>query len=258
MSDAASLSRPEPASEPENETGGSAAASTGRRLKSATILAVLVLSALTFLAWSQSWGTLELVGGTTTEATLDVPGSVAAPALSALGLAGIALAGALAIAGPIVRLVLGALEVLLGASVLWSGLLALTDPVAAGASAVTTSTGVAGTSSIRDLVTAGGGSPWPAVTVVLGALMALAGILIIITVRRWPASSRRYQAVTFEAADGRRSTDPSDLVDAFDVDDPATHDGVPDARPGRPPATTARDAAVDSWDDLTRGTDPTR
>lgn len=258
MSDAASLSHPEPASEPENETRGSAAASTGRRLKSATILAVLVLSALTFLAWSQSWGTLELVGGTTTEATLDVPGSVAAPALSALGLAGIALAGALAIAGPIVRLVLGALEVLLGASVLWSGLLALTDPVAAGASAVTTSTGVAGTSSIRDLVTAGGESPWPAVTVVLGALMALAGILIIVTVRRWPASSRRYQAVTFEAADGRRSTDPSDLVDAFDDDDPATHDGVPDARPGRPPATTARDAAVDSWDDLTRGTDPTR
>src|SRR4051794_25247525 len=113
------------------------AARSGRRLKSIAILAVLVLSALTFLAWSQSWGSLTIVAGSTSAATLDVPGSVAAPALSALALAGIALAGALAIAGPVIRIVLGALEVLLGASVLASAVGALTDPVAAGASVVT-------------------------------------------------------------------------------------------------------------------------
>ncbi|NQX33771.1 Trp biosynthesis-associated membrane protein [Herbiconiux sp. VKM Ac-2851] len=237
-----------------------APAGTGRRLKSGTILLVLALSALTFLAWSQSWGTLELVGGTVTDGTLEVPGSVAAPALSALGLAGIALAGALAIAGPIVRIVLGALEVLLGVSVIWSGVLALTDPVAAGASVVTTSTGVAGTSSIRELVTVGASSPWPALTVVLGVLMVLAGLAVIVTVRRWPASSRRYQAVAFEAADGRRSANPAELFDDEPLDAPATTAtaGATDARPVRRPAENARDAAVDSWDDLSRGTDPTR
>ncbi|MDO9395177.1 MAG: Trp biosynthesis-associated membrane protein, partial [Herbiconiux sp.] len=197
---------------------------TGRRLKTSSILLVLALSALTFLAWSQSWGTLTIVGGggssgnASSELVLDVPGSAAAPALSALGLAGIALAGALAIAGPVIRIVLGLLQVLLGASVLWSALGALLDPVAAGASVVTTSTGVAGTASIRDLVTPGGETPWPAVTVVLGALMVLTGLLVVVTVRRWPQSSRRYQAVTFEAADGRRSTDPAELFD----DEPAT------------------------------------
>jgi hypothetical protein len=243
--------------------------SDGRRLKLLTIVAVLLLSALAFLAWSQPWGSLVLVAAdTTSERVLEVPGSVAAPALSALGLAGLALAGALAIAGPVVRIVLGALEVLLGASVLWSGIGALTDPVAAGAAVVTTTTGVAGTSSVRALVEVGEQSPWPAVTGVLGALMVLAGLAVIVTVRRWPSAGRKYQAVTFQGADGRQS---GDLVDFFD-DEPESDDQEsddqdagepsrersPSAPPHRTPATTARDAAVDSWDDLTRGTDPTR
>ncbi len=222
----------------------------GRRVKTLAILAVLVLSGLTFLAWSQSWGSLTIVGGSTSAATLDVPGSVAAPALSALALAGIALAGALAIAGPIIRIVLGALEVLLGASVLASAIGALTDPVAAGAAVVTTSTGVAGTQSVRDLVTESTTTPWAAVTVGLGALMIVAGLFVIVTVRRWPAAGRKYQAVAFEAEDGRRSADPADFFE----DETAQEE----RSGGSPTATAARDAAVDDWDSLTHGTDPTR
>ncbi len=227
-----------------------------RRLKVFSILGILVLSALTFLAWSQSWGTLVLVASPTTDTVLDVPGSVAAPALSALGLAGIALAGALAIAGPLVRIVLGALEVLLGVSVLWSAIGALSDPVGAGASVVTTSTGVAGTTSIRELATVGAETPWPAVSVVLGALMVVAGLLVIVTVRRWPAAGRKYQAVTFESADGRQSSDPGDFFDEEEPDE-ASGSGAPDAA-SRPDAAARRDAAVDDWDRLTRGSDPTR
>ncbi|MGA1837077.1 Trp biosynthesis-associated membrane protein [Herbiconiux sp. 11R-BC] len=251
---------------------------SGRRLKLLVILAVLALSGLTFLAWSQSWGSLSIAGGTTTAATLDVPGSVAAPALSALALAGIALAGALAIAGPIIRIVLGALEVLLGASVLWSAIGALTDPVAAGAAVVTTATGVAGTESIRGLVAVGSESAWPAVTAVLGGAMVVVGLVVIATVRRWPDAGRKYQAVTFEAADGRQSGDPADFFDDEVAGEPATPSEPGDlgddtgattpadaagsngtaAQLGRPPATNTRDAAVDDWDSLTRGTDPTR
>jgi len=256
------------------DAAGGAPVRAGRRVKTLAILAVLVLSGLTFLAWSQSWGSLTIVAGTTSAATLDVPGSVAAPALSALALAGIALAGALAIAGPIIRIVLGALEVLLGASVLASAIGALTDPVAAGASVVTTSTGVAGTQSVRDLVTVSTTTPWAAVTAALGALMILAGLFVIVTVRRWPNAGRKYQAVAFEGDDGRRSADPADFFDDesaetdadveaapnADAGAPAASTAKPAAKPGaaRPPATTARDAAVDDWDSLTHGTDPTR
>jgi hypothetical protein len=246
MTDAPAAADPAGSADPVSD----AAVGGGRRLKLITILGVLLLSALTVLAWSQSWGSLVLIGGDA-DVTLDVPGSVAAPALSALGLAGIALAGALAIAGPIIRIVLGVLEVLLGASVLGSAIGALADPVAAGASVVTTSTGVAGTASIRELATAGGASPWPAAAVVLGALMVLAGLLVIVTVRRWPNAGRKYQAVTFEAADGRRGSDPSAFFDEVDADESAGAAPVPDA-------TTRRDAAVDNWDELTRGSDPTR
>ncbi|WP_368499732.1 Trp biosynthesis-associated membrane protein [Herbiconiux sp. A18JL235] len=231
-----------------------------RRLKVFSILGILLLSALTFLAWSQSWGTLVLVASPTTDTVLDVPGSVAAPALSALGLAGIALAGALAIAGPLVRIVLGALEVLLGVSVLWSAIGALSDPVGAGASVVTTSTGVAGTTSIRELATVGSESAWPAVSVVLGALMVVAGLVVIVTVRRWPAAGRKYQAVTFEAADGRRSSDAGDFFDdeEDEIDEGGGRTAETDA-PTRPDdAAARRDAAVDDWDRLTRGSDPTR
>jgi len=223
---------------------------TGRRVKLLTIVVVLLASALTFLAWSQSWGSLTIVGDANVALTLDVPGSAAAPALSALALAGLALAGALAIAGPVIRIVLGALEVLLGASVLWSAIGALTDPVATGASVVTTSTGVAGLSSIRELVTPGPASIWPTLTVVLGAIMVLAGLAIIVTVRRWPVASRKYQAVTYESADGTRS---GELGDFFDETETGTTDDS-----GEPtPAVNARDAAVDDWDSMTRGTDPT-
>ncbi|WP_291056189.1 Trp biosynthesis-associated membrane protein [Herbiconiux sp.] len=253
----------------------STAERSGRRLKLLTILVVLVASGLTFLAWSQSWGSLTLIAGSNTETTLDVPGSAAAPALSALSLAGLALAGALAIAGPLIRIVLGALEVLLGASVLWSAIGAIADPVGVGASVVTSSTGVAGTASIRELVTPASTSVWPALTVLFGAVMVLAGLLIIATVRRWPAAGRRYQAVTFEGADGRRSSDPGDFFDEEMGDEQPGDDEPGDGQPGRKnapdaasapetaddpegAATLSRDTAVDNWDDLTRGTDPTR
>ncbi|WP_378146501.1 Trp biosynthesis-associated membrane protein [Cnuibacter sp. UC19_7] len=230
-----------------DEPHADAALSAGRRIKVLTILVVLVASALGFLAWSQTWSTLQLSGSESVAATITVPGSVAAPALSALSLAGIALAGALAIAGPVVRLVLGVLELVLGASVLWSSIAAATDPVAAGASSVTTTTGVAGSSSVRSLITGHDATLWPAAAIVAGALMVIAGLLVLVTVRRWPASGRKYQAVVFEDASGARSTDPGDFFD--------------DGSTAPEPKATRRersDAAVDDWDDLTRGDDPTR
>jgi hypothetical protein len=190
------------------------------RLKYTLVLAVIAVSALVLLAWSRDWFVLTLAGGSSERVA--VPGSVAAPALSALALAGIALAAALTIAGPVFRVLLGALQVVLGGCIVLSASLALADPVAAGARAVTDSTGVDGTNSVAALVAGTSGGIWPPVTLGLGVLAVLLGVAVLATFRRWPASSRRYSAVRFE-------------------DTPAG----------------GRDVSVSDWDTLSDGRDPT-
>ncbi|MCU1481883.1 MAG: hypothetical protein JWQ19_2669 [Subtercola sp.] len=257
-----------------DSTAAKAKASQSRRLKSLTIFAVLIWSALVFLAWSQPWFTLSAQGRAGDTISVTVQGDAAAPALSALALAGLALAAALAIAGPVVRIVLGVLEFVLGASILASTLGALSNPVLAGQSAVTTATGVTGTSSVQAIATTSSSSLWPYLALVAGTLMALTGILIVITMRRWPVSGRRYQPVQFAAADGRTAGNPVDLIAdeaEFDEAELADTDTDTDTDTDRATDTTvaehsdqmtgidevARAAAVDKWDSLSRGQDPT-
>jgi hypothetical protein len=196
-------------------------AASGKRAKYSLMLGSLAIAALTLIAWTQQWLTVTL-----TEAGRDplgVDGSIAAPALAALALAALALAAALAIAGLGFRYLLGALQVLLGASIALSALLVFTDPVGAAEPAVTDATGIAGAASVASIVDSTALTPWPVITLVLGALLALAGIGIVATAKSWPRSSKKYSAVKME---------------------PVATDEMPDA--------------VDSWDELTRGDDPTR
>ncbi|MCU1476272.1 MAG: hypothetical protein JWQ64_965 [Subtercola sp.] len=284
-------------------TPAASRASRARRLKSLTILAVVVWSGLVFLAWSQPWFTLTAQGRAGDTLSVTVQGAVAAPALSALALAGLALAAALAIAGNIVRIVLGILELVLGLSILASSIAAVANPVLAGQSAITTATGVAGNESIQAIATTASTALWPYLAIVAGVLMALTGILIVVTMRRWPISGRKYQPVQFAAADGRTAGNPAELFEGEPHDDTAvdnmadaggtgqgssgqgssgqtspgqgsTSQGSP-ASEGTPPADAAIDgsvdtagtasadddsantAAVDSWDRLSRGQDPT-
>jgi uncharacterized membrane protein (TIGR02234 family) len=195
---------------------------SGKRSKYLLILASLLLSGLALIAWTQTWLVVELAPGSPTT-TVTVDGVGAAPALAALALAGLALAAALAIAGLLFRILLGVLDIVLGGCIALSALLVLTGPVAASEAAVTNATGIAGSKSIADLVSATSLTPWPFIALTTGILLALVGVGILVTARRWPSSSRKYSAVRLEPAD-------------------------PDAMPD----------SVDSWDDLTRGDDPTR
>src|SRR5665647_2348429 len=123
---------------------------TGRRLKLTLILGVLLASGLALLAWTQVWINADVAMLGAVQRHLPVPGSTASPALSALALAGLALGGARTIAGPVIRVVLGLLEVLLGVSVFLAAFAAVSDPAAASAGAVTKATGIAGKNSIDD------------------------------------------------------------------------------------------------------------
>ncbi len=205
---------------------------TAVRLKLAVIVATVVGSALALLSWSQTWFVLRLAdapaqGGE----AIDVAGSVASPALAALALAGLALVAALALSGPAIRVVLGVLEVVLGGCLLLAAVLTLGSPVAAVAPAVTEATGVTGAQPTAELVASVAPSAWPAAAIVGGVLLVVAGLAVLVTGTRWPTSSRRYRGARLAGAD--------------------------DAAPADADERAASDRAIDDWDELSRGEDPT-
>ncbi|QIZ98918.1 Trp biosynthesis-associated membrane protein [Leifsonia sp. PS1209] len=233
-----------------------------RRAKYLTLLALLVGSGLALLASTQTWFTVHLTDVAEHTTTLAVPGSAAAPALTALSLAGLALAAALAIAGPAFRIVLALLGLLLGASVLISSISALADALRASTATITTATGVAGSASIARLVDTVAAEFWPGVAVAGGVVLVLASAAVVVTNRLWPGSSRKYQT-RFEDEDGTTLLLDHD-AEAEGAEDGATVSEDAEARAaadGETPSGAAaidKDTAIDSWDDLSRGEDPTR
>jgi len=186
-----------------------------RRLRLYTIAAIGVVAGLTLITSTQTWWTVHLA-----TRSLPIAGTVAAPALTALTLCGLVLAAALALAGPVFRLILGLLQLLISFTIVFSSILSLARPDQPSESAVQTTTGIAGTASIDALIKSVTLTPWGFIAIAFGVLAFLIGIWLLVTFRLWPAASRKYQAVRFAAADGQR------------------------------------DAVVD-WDALSDGTDPT-
>ncbi|TFD25923.1 hypothetical protein E3T27_08985 [Cryobacterium lyxosi] len=210
-----------------------------RRLKLVLILAILGASALAMLAWTQVWVRAEVGLPDAGTQVLQIDGAIAAPALTALALSGFALAAALTIAGRLIRVVLGALEVLLGFSVFLAAYLAVEDPSQASAAAVTAATGVAGHESIQLSVLGTVVTAWPFVAMGAAVVMAATGVTVITTSARWPGPTRKYQGVRFEpvaAPDGSLKAAPV-TVDVSTEPTPAD--------------------SVGDWDDLSRGEDPT-
>ncbi|WP_136706871.1 Trp biosynthesis-associated membrane protein [Agromyces sp. H66] len=201
-------------------------------MKLPALVGTILGAGLALLSWSQTWFELELAdaAASSTGEEIAVPGSIASPALAALGLAGLALVAALAIAGPAIRVVLAGLEVILGGCVLLATGLSLGDPIAAVSPAVTDATGVSGAGPTADLVASAVPTAWPAAALVGGVLLVAAGVVVLATGTRWPASARRYRSPRLVEADA----------------------GAPAAR-GR----AASDRAIDDWDELSRGDDPT-
>lgn len=194
---------------------------SGSRLRMVLLGATAVLAGLILLAWSQPWFTLTLTPGSGEDDILVVGGDVAASGLAPLALTAFALIAALAIAGPVFRVVLGVLEALVGACVVAVVLVSLADPVAASASAVTASTGIAGRDSVAALVESVAVSAWPVVALVLGAALTLVGAFVAVTAPRWPVSGRKYSRTRTVRVDGDAPADPIAEWDALsDGDDP--------------------------------------
>jgi uncharacterized membrane protein (TIGR02234 family) len=194
---------------------------SGSRLRGILLGATAVLAGLVLMAWSQPWFTLTLVPGSGDGEPLVVRGDSAAGGLAPLALTTLALVAALALAGPVFRIVLGVLEALVGACIAAVAVVSLSDPVAASASAITEATGVSGHDSVAALVDEVTVSFWPVVAVVLGAAVVLVGSFVAVTASRWPVSGRKYNRTRIVPVDESNPGDPVAEWDALsDGDDP--------------------------------------
>ena len=150
------------------------------------VLGLLLAGALGLLSATQPWGSATLRDGR----ELAVAGQDVAGAMTTLSLATVALALVLPLAGPVWRLVLSALALLLGALLTAHAATAPAGVDAAIATVVADATGLAGSAQQAELA-ATAGSGWPLVGIAAGALAAAVGLWVLVTARRWPARAPR-------------------------------------------------------------------
>lgn len=180
--------------------------------KSTLVLLVAVLALAVFGTTTQTWLTVTLdpnqVGQSgTAQTALEVQGSKAATAVTALAL--VALAGGLAaaIAGRIARWIITAIILLASAGIVAAAATVLADPLAAAQGAIAAATGVTG-SEAQVAVTA-----FPVLAVVAGCLLALAALLIIPASRYWKSRTKYDAPATGGTA---AASGPVDEIDSWD------------------------------------------
>lgn len=198
-----------------------------RRARLLSVLTALAVGAISLISSTQTWLVVVLDDGGQHE--LAVSGASAVPVLTPLSLAVLALGVALSIVGVVLRYVFGVLTAAIAVVVgLLSAQVALTAPVSAVASTVTAATGITGADAVAALVASITATPWPSLTFASAIVLLAAGVFILVTARSWGRSGRRYES---DAAASASSGAQAPASRPFD--------------------------AIDSWDDLSRGTDPT-
>ena len=198
-----------------------------RRAKLVAVVVILATGALGLISSTQTWLTVALTDSAANP--LVVPGAAAVPVLAPLSLAVLALGAALSIAGLVLRYVFGALALAIGALLAFlTGAVAIAPSIGHVASTVTTATGIAGEEALVQLVASVTPTPWPAVTLAGWLLLLAGGAWTLATAHRWRGTGRRY-----------RTAEPARA-----------------AKIAEAPASRPHDA-IDDWDDLSRGEDPT-
>lgn len=211
--------------------------------KGRVVLLTILSAAIVFATTTQTWLTVQLPEQAVPTPDLTIAGSDAATAVTALAL--VSLAGALAatIAGRIARFAIAVIIFAAAAGIIASALSVIADPRASAESHVADAIGIIG-SSARTTVTV-----FPAIAVSGGALLALSAVVIVLAGRYW-GRTKRFDTTAVPPASGP-------AVEGTAVEGSAAA-GQP--RPVEvEPASTAAEPAdeIDSWDQLSRGKDPT-
>lgn len=207
-----------------------------RKFKTYSLFAAFVLSAAILISWSQTWFFLEVTFPTVNSEGLAVSGQIAAPGLSAFGLAGFAITAALALSSVVIRRILGVLLLGLGIAVVFISVSAWTDPVLAAAPQLTSLSAISDIETLRTFVLSSSLTAWPGISVVAGILLVPLGIIIVFTAGKWGTGSRKFDRV-----------------------DPSSSDSV-HAKPRQSTVGENKDSSsvnIDAWDSLSHGIDPT-
>jgi uncharacterized membrane protein (TIGR02234 family) len=195
------------------------------RFRSISLLGLVLGASLALGAWSQVWFVFFVSLPGSSADSLSVSGQQIAPALSALALSVFAVVAAISLSQRVVRIVLAAISGLLGGAIVVTTLITLANPIAASASIFIKLTGNASLSAVGSLVSSTDVSGFGVLALLGGLLVSCSGIFSLVTLRRWPVGASR----------------------KFDTNNPVS--------PTSDDSSAYRN--VDSWDLLSRGTDPT-
>lgn len=176
--------------------------------RKSTLILLAVLAALAVIGTStQTWIHVAISPGEVATTDLDIPGSKAAVAVSALAI--VALAGALAttIAGKVARNVTAAIVFLSAVGIIAVVLGILADPAAAAMSEVGAATGIEGQPSNATTTV------FPILAAVAAAVLGLAALLVLFFGRGWNVRSK-YDAAKVAPVAGKDV--PMDEIDRWD------------------------------------------
>ncbi|MGM7665847.1 Trp biosynthesis-associated membrane protein [Microbacterium sp. A93] len=192
-----------------------------RRGRSTSVIGLLLAGGIGIISSTQTWLTVDRADA---GESILVPGADAVALLAPLSLAVLALGAAIAIVGPALRYVFATLALLAGVLLSWwTAEILFSAPETAVAPTVTETTGLAGGTAVSDLIASITPSSWPLLALIGWVLLIVTSVFVLVTASRWKTGGKRFRTDTHSHEDADSTVD-----------------------------------AIDSWDDLSRGTDPTR
>lgn len=195
--------------------------SVAQRGRSLSAVGLLLAGGIGIISSTQTWLTVIRIDAA--EPIL-IPGADAMALLTPLSLAVLAVGAALTLVGIALRYAFAGLALIAGILLTWwTAEILFATPVTAVARTVTETTGLAGTATVTEMIAVIEPSAWPVLALIGWLILIATAVFALVTARRWKRGGRRFQ------------------TDAGPHDE---HEGPVDA--------------IDSWDDLSRGSDPTQ
>lgn len=213
---------------------------TTRRFPSrrAAVLGVLVCAIALGALSRAPWTTADATDITGSSRHIEVGGYQASPTVVALALVAAAAGLALMLSSRVLRVVVGALTVVVGLTSVVSALVVRADPVGSSVGAVAEQTGALG----GDV--AATATPWSLVTLIPSIGLVLLGVFVIVRGRNWPRRTRYARDAARNAAPPDPQGDPAGAWDALSrgedpseqTEDRATRTDTPPSPGERPPS----------------------
>jgi hypothetical protein len=217
-----------------------------------TVLALLVLGALTFGTGSPTWVNTTVATALEPEVAVAASGTTAAPGVGAGALVLLAAGIACALTGRVARYVALVVATAAGVLVVVSTLVVVDDPAPAATAAASATSGVTELTSPVTL------TAWPWAAVATGVLAVVVAVWGAASARGWAATSGRHERADAAAAGAGTTSGTAAAAGAEGATAPGA---VAPADPANGQDESAGpDDEIDphdAWDALSRGDDPT-